>query len=62
MWNLKTRAIPVITGATGIISKSFCNYVSTIPGNYEAHCHIVHYICTSESADIKVHYNHRRNQ
>jgi hypothetical protein len=27
--------IPVITGATGTISKSFGKYVSTIPGNYE---------------------------
>jgi hypothetical protein len=27
--------IPVITGATGTISKSFRKYVSTIPGNHE---------------------------
>jgi hypothetical protein len=31
----KTRVIPVITGATGTISKSFRKYVSTIPGNHE---------------------------
>jgi hypothetical protein len=35
MWNLKTRVIPVIIGATGTISKSFRKYVSTIPGNHE---------------------------
>jgi hypothetical protein len=33
MWNVKTRVIPVI-GATGTISKSFRQYVSTIPGNH----------------------------
>jgi len=35
MWNLKTKVIPVITGATGTISKSFRKYVSNIPGNHE---------------------------
>jgi hypothetical protein len=35
MWNVKTRVIPVIIGATGNISKSFRKYVSTIPGNQE---------------------------
>jgi hypothetical protein len=34
MWNVKTRVIPVITGTTGIISKSFRKYVSTLPGNH----------------------------
>ena len=34
MWNVKTRVIPVITGATGTISKSFRKYVSDIPGNH----------------------------
>jgi len=34
MWNVKTRAIAVITGATGTISKSFRKYVSDIPGNH----------------------------
>jgi hypothetical protein len=33
MWNLKTRVIPVIIGATGTISKSFRKYVRSIPGN-----------------------------
>jgi hypothetical protein len=32
MWNVKTRVIPVIIGATGTISKSFIKYVRTIPG------------------------------
>jgi hypothetical protein len=35
MWNVKIRVIPVITGATGTISKSFRKYVSSIPGNHE---------------------------
>jgi hypothetical protein len=35
MWNVKTRVIPVIVGATGTISKSSRKYVSTIPGNRE---------------------------
>jgi hypothetical protein len=35
MWNLKTKVIPVIIGATGTISKSFRKYVSNIPGNHE---------------------------
>ena len=32
-WNVKTRVIQVIIGATGTISKSFRKYVSDIPGN-----------------------------
>jgi hypothetical protein len=35
MWNVKTKVIPVIIGATGTISKSFKKYVSSIPGNHE---------------------------
>jgi hypothetical protein len=35
MWNVKTKVIPVITGATGTISESFRKYVSNIPGNHE---------------------------
>jgi hypothetical protein len=35
MWNVKTRVIPVIIGATGTISKSFRKYMSTIPENHE---------------------------
>ena len=35
MWNVETRLIPVIIGATGTISKSFGKYVSDIPGNHD---------------------------
>ena len=35
MWNVKTKVIPVIIGATGTISKTFRKYVSDIPGNHE---------------------------
>jgi hypothetical protein len=35
MWNVKTKVIPVIIGATGTISKSFRNYVSNIRGKHE---------------------------
>ena len=32
---IETKAIPVIIGATGTISKSFRKYVSSIPGKHE---------------------------
>ena len=35
MWNVKTKVIPVIIGATGTISELFRKYVSNIPGNHE---------------------------
>ena len=35
MWNVKTKVVPVIKGATGTTSKSFRKYVSNIPGNHE---------------------------
>jgi hypothetical protein len=35
MWNVKTRVIPVIIGATGTISKSFRKHVSDITGNHD---------------------------
>ena len=35
MWNVKTKAIPVIIGATGTTSDSFRKYVSNVPGNHE---------------------------
>jgi hypothetical protein len=35
MWNVKTRVIPVIIGATGTISKSFRKYMSNKSGNLE---------------------------
>jgi hypothetical protein len=60
MWNVKTNMIPVITGATGTISKSLRQYPSNIPGKHEikelqkkknpvGHC--TH---TTESANVKV--------
>jgi hypothetical protein len=35
MWNVKTKVIPVIIGATGTIAKSFRKHVSNIPGNHK---------------------------
>jgi hypothetical protein len=35
MWNVKTKVISVIIGATGTISKSFRKYVNNVPGNHE---------------------------
>ena len=35
MWNVKTKVIPVIIGATGTISKTIRKYVSNIPGKHE---------------------------
>jgi hypothetical protein len=35
MRNVETNVIPVITGATGMISKSFTKYFSNIPGKHE---------------------------
>jgi hypothetical protein len=35
MWNVKTKVIPVIIGATGTNSKTFRKYVRNIPGNHE---------------------------
>jgi hypothetical protein len=32
MWNVKTKVIPIIIGATGTILKSFRKYLSHIPG------------------------------
>jgi len=36
MCNVKTKVIPVIIGATGIISKSFRKYVSNIPRKHNS--------------------------
>jgi hypothetical protein len=33
IWNVKTRVIPVVIGATGSISESFRKYGSNVPGN-----------------------------
>ena len=58
MWNVKTRVIPVITGATGTISKSLTQYLSNIPGKHEMNCkkksHIGHCTHNTESANVKV--------
>ena len=35
MWNVKTKVIAVIIGATGTVSESFRKYVSNIPGKHE---------------------------
>ena len=60
MWNVKTKMIPVIIGATGTISKSFRKYVSNIPGKHEvkelqksAILSTAH-ILPSESTNVKV--------
>ena len=37
MWNVKTKVIPVIIGATGTISKSFRKYVSNIKACVKRH-------------------------
>jgi hypothetical protein len=34
MWKRKCFVIPVITGATGIVSKSLQKYLQTIPGQH----------------------------
>jgi hypothetical protein len=36
MWNVKTKVIPVITGATGTVLKSLRQYLSNIPGKRES--------------------------
>jgi hypothetical protein len=35
MWNIKTKVIPLIIGATGTLSKVFRKYVSNITGHHE---------------------------
>jgi len=35
MWNVKPKMIPLIIGATGIISNSFRKYVSNTSGKHE---------------------------
>ena len=35
MWNVKSKMIPVIIGATGTISNSFRKYMSDILGKHE---------------------------
>ena len=55
MWNVKTKVIPVIIGATGTISKSFRKYVRNVPGKHQVKelqktailgtAHILMYLC-----------------
>jgi hypothetical protein len=53
MWNVKRRVIPVITGATGTISKSFRKFVSDIPGNHDVkELQKTAILGTSESANV----------
>ena len=63
MWNVKAKVIPVITGATGTISKLLRQYLSTIPGKHnikelppppKKRVHIGHCTHTAESANVKV--------
>ena len=35
MWNMEAKMIPVITAATGTISKSLTQYLGNIPGKHE---------------------------
>jgi hypothetical protein len=35
MWNVKTKAMPVMIGATGTISKSFRKYLISLPGKHD---------------------------
>jgi hypothetical protein len=35
MWNVKTRVITVVIGATGTILKSFRKHVTNIPGHHD---------------------------
>jgi len=35
MWNVKTKVIPELIGATETISKSLRHYLSNIPGKHE---------------------------
>jgi stalled ribosome rescue protein Dom34 len=34
MWNVKTKVIPVIIGATGTISKSLTKYLNNVPSKH----------------------------
>jgi hypothetical protein len=57
MWNMKCFVIPVIIGATGIVTRELKKYLETIPGKhsidlYKNSCtrNITHY---KESATIR---------
>ena len=66
MCNVKAKVIPVITGATGTISKSLRQYLINKPGEHEkkkkhthththtlTHSHIGHCTHTGRTADVK---------
>jgi hypothetical protein len=59
MWTVTAQVIPVITGATGTISKSLRHYLCNIPGKHKIkELHKTAILCTAqhttESANIKV--------
>jgi hypothetical protein len=59
MWNVKTKVIPVIIGATGTISNSFRKIPEQHNGKARnkgttENCHIGHCTHTAESTDVKV--------
>jgi uncharacterized protein YlxP (DUF503 family) len=64
MWNVQTRVIPVIIGATWTISKSFRKYVSYIQGNHDVkELHKIAILGTahvSESANVKEQKSQRK--
>ena len=60
MWNVKTKVIPVIIGATGTISNSFTKNVNNTSGKHEVKeiqktAILGHCTHTSESTVVKVH-------
>ena len=67
MWNVKAKLIPVITGATGPISKSLRHYLSNLPEKHEIkelqkNIRTGHCTQTVGSADVKVqNISHRQN-
>jgi len=59
MWNVNTKAISVMIGATGTVSKSFRKDMSNIPGKHEVkevteNSHIGQCTHTAESTNVKV--------
>jgi hypothetical protein len=59
MWNVKTKVMPVVTGATGTVSKSFRKYLNSIPGKHEVKeiqkTAIMGTAQTSESTNVEAH-------
>jgi hypothetical protein len=58
MLNLKSKVIPVITGAIGTVSKPLRQYLSNVTGKHEIkepkNSHIGHCTHNAESANVKV--------